>query len=163
MMRTISWKKFVITPPPFKNIASVGDEIMLLYYGQLGNVYYIDDVMSCYRRGVSGSWSERIGDANNTNIYIKHLNDMIKVILEFDKYTNSKFHDLCLDRISDYMFKQVILSKEYKDFKSKQNKEIFNRLSKSKKYFVMSGVVFPNFVTFLYKKRINCLNKFHSR
>lgn len=161
MMRTGSWKKYVLTPPPFKHIASVGDEIMLLYYGQLGNVYYIDEIMSCYRRGVAGSWSERIGNAANTNIYISHLNDMIKVISEFDKYTIYKYHDLCLNRISNYMFKKCILSKDFYNFVN--NKEVFNCLSKSKKLFILLGVVFPQLITLIYFKRINHLNKAHSR
>ncbi len=162
MLRTNSWLKFKTEDISFKNIASVGDEIMLLYFGQLGNVYYINESMSCYRRGVEGSWSSRIGNANN-NVYVNHLVDMEKVISEFDKYSNYKYHDICCRRNGIYMFKEAIISKNYNKLLSNENKVIFETLSGNKRLFIKLGTIFPGLIRSIYRCRVEHLNKRHSR
>ncbi len=162
MLRTNSWVKFKIEDISFKNIASVGDEIMLLYFGHLGNVYYINESMSCYRRGVEGSWSSRIGNANN-DVYVNHLVDMEKVISEFDKYSNYKYHNICCKRNGIYMFKEAIISKKYNKLLNSENKEIFDTLSKNKRLFIKMGRIFPGLIKNIYRYRVVHLNKRHSR
>lgn len=68
---------------------SSGDIKMLLYFGSLGDIYYIDSPMSAYRMNSIGSWSNTL----NTNITKKivHQKNHIALLKAFDKQNNHKY------------------------------------------------------------------------
>lgn len=77
----------------FRQVARCGDIPLMLYFGQLGNVYYIDDTMSCYRLNSVGSHTEKM---LNKDVYRYTFYDSIdNMMFEFDKYTNYKYHRYC--------------------------------------------------------------------
>lgn len=51
----------LLHPPPWLVNAPVGDYPLVLYASQLGEIGYIDRVMSTYRTNVSHSWIDRMG------------------------------------------------------------------------------------------------------
>lgn len=63
------WREYEKNPPEFKTVCAVGDETYMLYFASLGPVYYIDAAMSCYRRGVPTSWSERQKKATESRMF----------------------------------------------------------------------------------------------
>ena len=96
-----------------KTVCAVGDETYMLYFASLGPVYYIDAAMSCYRRGVPTSWSERQKKGNRIKNVCRQTENMAQTLQSFDRYTEGKFHDICLLRESQQMYMGLMLSGEY--------------------------------------------------
>jgi glycosyltransferase involved in cell wall biosynthesis len=89
---------YYVSNPKFKQVADVGDEPMLLYFGNEGNVFFVDRIMSKYRRNVPNSMSSRFSTRNRQR-EIVHCIALIKMLKEFDKYSNYVYHDVCKKRI----------------------------------------------------------------
>lgn len=153
--------EYMNNTPEFGLKGAVGDEAYMLYFGQLGNVYYIDEIMSCYRRGVSGSWSVgRFKEKDAAHLAI-HPGKMVDMLMAFDEYTYGKYHDLCVKRIGRHMAVSSILTKDCKAMLRKTNRCYFRSLSKVRKLYVILGAVCPGIIRSLYLKRIDSMAKSH--
>ena len=61
-----------------------GDSFQSLFYFLLGRVYYMSDVMSCYRKSTSGtSYSARMQSKNHGSRKIRSLSEAIKLAEQF--------------------------------------------------------------------------------
>lgn len=90
---------FYSSLPKFADIMPTGDETMIMYYGQLGNVIFINKKMSVYRKFAEGSWSVRHREySEEKNIEVSKAR--IKSLLLYDSYTNYKFHKSCQKRMN---------------------------------------------------------------
>ena len=103
----------------------VGDYPNGLYLALKGNIYFISDVMSVYRRFTEGSWSIKNVSKPNPELW----EDMIKILTLADEYSNFKYHKLVDKKKIGY---------EYKLWKHTAGFEVFNNerfkiLSASKK------------------------------
>lgn len=159
MFRMSEWCKYIQNPPKFKTVCDVGDEPYLLYFGQLGKVYYINDVMSSYRRGVSTSWSNRRASETDINKIIKHPTAMIETYLEFDKYTNGKYHNLFLPKTANMKLQLSIFTKSCKRLLNKAEREYFKSLPVAKRVIAFFGAIFPDLLLTCYLRRLKRLNK----
>lgn len=157
--RTEDYMEYVMTPPDFVKKSTVGDEAHLMYFGQLGPVYYIDRIMSHYRRGVAGSWTAR--QRASAEKAILHPKQMIETFQSFDEYTQGRFHDLMVNRISRQMAIVVILEKNAASMLRKENREYFQALSLSRKAFILASSLLPGPMKAFYLKRLNSLDKVH--
>jgi hypothetical protein len=146
-------------PPKFKTVCDVGDEPYLLYFGQLGNVYYIDRVMSAYRRGVASSWSQKQAAITDVRKLIKHPCAMIETYKEFDEYTGGKYHKLFVHKAAMMKLRVAIYTKDSKKLLSKSEKEYYKALPKSKRMIIVLAAIFPRSVLKYYMGRINRLNR----
>lgn len=113
--------------PAFFKKLDVGDYPIRVYNAISGGVYYMNTVMSCYRRYSSGSWtSQMTGDKEK---FLSHVGKMIEFANELDKYTDNKYHDSILRRIDYCQFLIFVRNKDFirafktSYFKNKQNKE----------------------------------------
>lgn len=98
--------------PEFSKISPVGDEPLMLYFGQLGNVYYISDVMSAYRNNSFESWtSTKRTKEELIDIYERRL----KTLESFDIYTNGRFHKICKERYGVYLAVKSSITNESRD------------------------------------------------
>jgi len=159
MFRMPEWRNYLNHPPRFKTLCDVGDEAYLLYFGQLGNVYYIDKVMSAYRRGVATSWSQRNAGMTDVNKLMKHPAAMIETYHAFDEYTDMRYHKLFAPKIAIMKFRISIYGKRSRELLSKKEKEYFSALSLSKRLTIIVAAMFPEIVLKFYLKRIKRLNK----
>ena len=157
MLRADEWKKYTMDPPEYRRVCDVGDEAYMLHFGQLGDVCYVSDIMSAYRRGVEGSWSDRNAKATDPARLAKHPIAMINTLKEFDKATENKYHDITAPRIASMMVKAGLLTKTSKDMLKGENREYFNILSKKKKLSVLIAAAFPALTLGMYKKRLRRL------
>lgn len=107
MYRTEITKKM---PKEFWN-HGVGDYPLSLYLSLCGYIHYIDKVMSYYRVGSIGSWSERV--LKDKNKAIIHNNDMIEMLKEIDKYTNYKYKRLFRKKQYYYVYNNIVLEKKF--------------------------------------------------
>ena len=159
MFRMEQWLDYLYNPPKFKTVCDVGDEPYMLYFGQLGNVYYIDKVMSAYRRGVPTSWTSRNTTSTDAKKLAKHPSAMIETYREFDNFTNGKYHSLFVPRTATMKLKVGVYTKSARKLLSKSEREYFKALSLSKKAVVIAATLFPRLVLNTYINRIKRLNK----
>lgn len=159
MFRTSQWRNYMTDPPKFKTVCDVGDEPYILYFGQLANVYYIDKVMSAYRRGVSTGWTGKNAASTDVKKIIKHPSAMIETYRAFDEFTGGKYHSLFVPKIASMKLKVAVCTKSCKQLLGKEEKEYFNALSKANRIIAVAASVFPRLVLSGYIKRIKRLNK----
>ena len=99
--------------PEFSKVCDIGDVPYLLYFASQGKVYYLDQAMSCYRRNSIGSWSSRKKSSTDEKRII-HQKKMKRMIEEFDKYTNYKYHDICDSIALNHYFMSLLYSYDFK-------------------------------------------------
>lgn len=153
-------RQYYAEAPDFTRDCDVGDELYMLYFGQLGSVYYLDEIMSCYRRGVAGSWTT----AHRKKLSAKkatHNRKMVITLQRFDAYTQGKYHDICVDRISRQMAVLNITEGTCKDFFKSENREYYRAMSASRRGFVALAAVFPRLMRKVYFGRVAGQDKRH--
>jgi glycosyltransferase involved in cell wall biosynthesis len=159
MFRMTEWRKYMENPPKFKSLCDVGDEPYLLYFGQLGKVCYMNQVMSAYRRGVPSSWSQSNAVTTDINRLIKHPTAMIATYEAFDEYTGGKYHSLFVHKLAMMKLRVAVYTRNCKQLLSKKEKEYFQALSISKRGVVVVAAIFPRTVLKYYIRRLNRLNR----
>ena len=158
MLRADLYRCYAKHTPEFVRICPVGDVTYLLYFGYSGNVYYCEDIMSYYRRGSIGGWSERIwSDRNRTR---RNFEGMVKTYESFNRFSGGKYHNQCNQKVFLIKYYAAQDSKDY--FRLLQDKEhTFLRQSPKMKIRILLGV-FCNPLLKLYyviTKRIQRSNK----
>lgn len=103
----------------------IGDYPNGLYLALKGSIYFINDVMSVYRRFTEGSWSIKNVSKPNPELW----KDMITILALADEYSNFKYHELIDKKKIGYEYK---LWKHTAGFEIFSN-ERFKLLSVSKK------------------------------
>lgn len=156
---TEDYREYVNNPPEFVRTSTVGDEAHLMYFGQLGPVYYLDQVMSHYRRGVAGSWTARQRASSQKTL--EHPRRMIQTYLAFDSYTGGKYHDLMARRIGRQMAILVTLEKTAASMLKVENREYFNALSSARKGFILASAVLPGPMKAFYLRRLGQMDRNH--
>ena len=86
-----------------------GDTARLLYLGHCGDIYFINDIMSCYRMNVTGSWSAK--NKKDMSFRIQSLREFNTFLAEYDVYTNGAYHEEVQAAIHEREFR--ILKNEY--------------------------------------------------
>lgn len=76
--------------PDWRKNAPVGDIPLMLVLSTRGKVCYINEIMTCYRRNVPGSWSYKMGI--NFKMFTQHHKVIRKMWKNFDEWTNYKYH-----------------------------------------------------------------------
>lgn len=151
--RTDDVRLYINHKPDFAKAADVGDEPSLLYYGSLGETYYINHTMSCYRMQSNGSWSERV--SKNNDLKIKHFDSMIRMYELFNIYSENKYVSLVNQAIKRMEFgkKTVSLSNTERSrlILKKENRWRLKSMSvKSKVYVFLEA--YASWVIVLYGK-----------
>ena len=62
---------------------------------------YVGREMSCYRRGVATSWTVHHARLNVKEL-TNHASQIYKMYVEFDKYTDGQFKEICMSREAVY-------------------------------------------------------------
>ncbi|MGO5174448.1 glycosyltransferase family 2 protein [Ruminococcus sp. LCP21S3_E8] len=147
------YKEYTYNPPKFRKVSPVGDWPMLLYFCVVGDIYYIKDEMSCYRRNAVGSYTTSMSSStiNKRKKFNKGLIDMIE---SFDEYTSQKYHNYCVEfarRFRKYYYDCLKEEKNLKEVLSKENKEFFAQENFKDRMYIMATVYLP-IVAKLYDK-----------
>lgn len=152
MFITSEWLEYMQNPPKFKQICDVGDEPYMLYFGQLGDIYYINEDMSSYRRGSLSSWSSM--QAESFDKQIEHYEIMVRTIEEFDKYTNGQYQEICEIRIGNYLKYIYLVTGECHKFFKKENRKYFNTFSLCHKGILILAMLVPSIAKNQYRKHV---------
>ena len=98
--------------PDWAKRAPVGDRPLQLVLFSRGNIGYLNEVMSVYRVGVSGSWTERI--LRNKNARKDRRRRFFQMYNDFDEWTNGKYHLLIRKALCD--LRKAILINDVSSF-----------------------------------------------
>lgn len=131
VMRKTALSYYYTKKPRFQQICNVGDIPLRLYFGSIGSIYYISDILSCYRIGSVSSISKQLEADKNKKI-IAHLN-MIETVKEFDEFTNYRYKDSSSKRILKNEFGILVDSGEYLKALSPIYREPFMHRSKKRR------------------------------
>lgn len=109
----------------------VGDLCLLYFSLIVGNLYYIDNAMSCYRTNSIGSWS--VEQNSNKKSRITFLNSMIifmDALIEYSK--NEKKLNFWTERLvfirNKYPFQIALVNEDYKTVFNNSNKKYREQL-----------------------------------
>lgn len=116
--------------PDFKRAVDVGDGPLLMYLCQLGNTYFIDETMSCYRRGVGEGWTTKI--AKDRERRIRHFDRWINCINLYNEYTNMKYDQECREMILYWEFEKLVFLQNFSAVLDSKYRAIFR--NKNLKY-----------------------------
>lgn len=151
------FREYVLNPPEFTKKCDVGDEVYMLFFGHLGKIYYHEEMMSCYRRGVAGSWS--VQNLTNVEKQISHGKHMIETLAAFDEHTKKQYHDICVQRIARQLSVTAVLEKSASRLLKRENREYWQCLSLARKLYIFCSAVMPTVMQRVYIHRVNVLNK----
>lgn len=122
-------REYIDDLPKFYFDCAVGDIPLQLILANKGDAFYIDKVMSVYRVGDSGSWSNRAkaGDyINKQEAYLKNICNMYDA---FNEYSDYRF-DESIKKAKKIISYQVALNtKRYNIIYSYENREYLEDLS----------------------------------
>lgn len=145
--------------PLFMRELKVGDFPTVLYMITRGKVYFMHEVMSCYRIGAQSSYRER--RKRDSFISLRHFYSQLIAIEEYNRYTQKKY-DQIIKTFQCIKMEQVQkLEKELmKEYEGAFLKEIYGRgpLSVRQRisYFVRKNTPhFYHFMVYLYEKFAN--------
>lgn len=114
-------KRFIDKAPSWYLKSSVGDYPLVMLMATKGEIYYINNPMSCYRTGVIDSWTNRTHkDGNILASKIKQLNNEIETLKEFDKETNCMYSKEIILGLKPREFRLTLLQGKYKELRDKK-------------------------------------------
>ena len=79
----------------------VGDYPLFLLLAYHGNIRYIDQIMSVYRKHPGGVWTSNIG---NDEFWVKYLLSLIDMYQAFDQYSDYLYHKKIRIRVAFLKF-----------------------------------------------------------
>ena len=120
-------KKFMENPPEFYLNAPIGDYPMQMILASKGYTYYFNEVMSAYRSGVKGSWTDRMTNSTDVRKNVTSVNEGIIELLDgYNSYTNFEYRSE-IDKVKLKLeFELLVLSGDVQ----KQKISRFNDYSK---------------------------------
>lgn len=123
MLDAEEYKNYALNPPEFKKVITcVGDVPLMLYFGQLASVYYLNNIMSIHRSESIGSWSQKQRQ-NKDGRVAKYWHQQYLMMRAFDEYSNYKYHDLYEYRIKGAQFRYLLEIQDRKELKKKEWKK----------------------------------------
>lgn len=90
-IRMSMFRDAFLSNPEFSKYATGTDQVMLRICMTKGNFYYIDEIMTCYRRFAKGSINASHRNVN-TDYWIQYYSKYAAGNTEFDKFSEYKFH-----------------------------------------------------------------------
>lgn len=133
----------------FKKMAPEGDLIILLYFAQLGNIYYLDEIMSCYRLSSVSSVERRKKLADSMD-KLQPYRDIIAMIEDYDKYTAYKYHDVLLDYRFRMEVRRLSIEGKYREILRPENEQLLHVLTRKQKVDIILRAYLPNIYPSVY-------------
>lgn len=109
----------------------IGDLFFQLRCAEEGDMFFIDEVLSCYRLWTVGSWSNRT--LENKNSRKKFFEKMIASFEEYNEYTNYKYNDFFSERIKISKINIFLIDKNYSFLHDQNYKKAWNSLPTKRK------------------------------
>lgn len=132
--------------PKFRMASIVGDISLALWLAAIGDVYYIDESMSCYRCFSQGGWTEKW--ASNIDLRIKTRKSIMDCLNLYNQYTEYRFNKIIEKRITEDEFIIYQLEHNYKQCLKRKYKNQFRLLNNKEKINVILSALFPHLMDY---------------
>ena len=136
----------IIDKPAIYYGRGVGDYTVLLYAATKGEIHYINRIMARHRVASDGSWTNRI--YKNKELRIKHDQNMISFLKDFDSYYENEYQEYIGIKIDEFMMDIAITEN---DFKGQLKNPGYKALSLKRKVLINLGILFPKLSILLEK------------
>lgn len=93
-------------------IKHVGDYPMAVYAATKGTVHYFGKVMSCYRVGISGSWTEQ--NMTLPEKKVQHYETLRKKLRQMDEFTNGEYKKSFEEAMDKCSFEIVLAQRDFR-------------------------------------------------
>ena len=119
-------KEMVKNTPEFFEYSSSMDVLFMLYFASKGDVYYLDDEMSCYRLNSSSSIMDNLvaDKAKKSQKLIKHYTEHLKSLNAYNSYTKQQFEKSVTFAIRKCEYHLKLIKGDYKHLFSKKYKDV---------------------------------------
>lgn len=133
-MKKELYERFLLDRPLYSQIMPTSDEAVMYYFGNLGDVYFIDRVMSCWRKFTENSWNVTNllnADSKAQNARRRKFADGI---MEFYRYSGKRFPS-CIGRHNRLLINTYLSEGNLKPiFKDKSIKKTLKKLGRKRYY-----------------------------
>ena len=133
-----------LNKPEFYKNAPVTDYPLAIYLALNGNVYYIDEYMAAYRKGVSGSWTTT--EQSSLEKIIIHVKNTEIMLDQLNQYTKHEYSQAINNKKDINQFKIHIAKEQYQVLKEDKYKLILKKLGKKEKTKILIKRYFPRTV-----------------
>ncbi|WP_391116736.1 glycosyltransferase [Psychrobacillus sp. L3] len=139
--------EFVQNRPNFIENAPVEDYPLAINLSLRGTVYYIDEFMSSYRVGDSGSWTAR--NLSSFEKKIKHFNEIADMLDEINRYTNFQYENVLTRTKKRNQFSLLLEQRKYKEVKIGEFKDIYLELGYKSRIIIFLEQYYPGILRFM--------------
>lgn len=148
-------KELIMNLPEFYFESHVGDYPLQMILASKGQAYYIDEIMSAYRIGVKGSWTNRTFFSGNIKEKkIINYKNNINLLDQFNLYTGNKYSNSIDKAKMINEFQILILNGEIGKLKAPRYKSYYDGLGLKGKIKVYAKCYFPSLC-----EKFSCLNR----
>lgn len=143
-------KELFLNPPKLYFTSPVGDYPLQMLLSTKNYGYYMDQDMSSYRIGVSGSWSDRMKKDTEENVEnrVNHINEINIMLDNFNKYTKCKYNNAIEQKKRENKLEVLILRKELRISNLNENADIISSFSLGRKVKIYTQAIFPKSYSF---------------
>lgn len=134
-------RKYESDLPEFYKMSPVGDYPFAIHLSLRGTVYYMDEPMSAYRTGVTGSWTSM--NMSNLNQRIEHYQEIGDMLDELNNYTEEQFAEAISRKKCHNRMILLIEQRKFREIKSGENKEYYLSLGFKSKLVIFLEHYFP--------------------
>lgn len=135
--------------PSFYENAPIGDYPNMIFLALKGTVYYMDEFMSSYRMGVSGSWTERVrNDINKKAIFFAQIENMLN---QLNEYTSKEYDDVIQMKKKRNQFLLLVEQDKLNEAKSGEYKKFYQEYSYKDRLVLNIKHYLPNIYDYLIK------------
>lgn len=147
----IADKFYIEEKPEFgQKIKEVGDFPLAIYLLLNGKVRYMPDVMSVYRLGTEGSWTEK---QQNKKVRIQSDENIISMLESVNKYTEYRYQSIFDPEICARKFELLAEKGEYRKMFATEFKDILNEKTVEYRFKLKLRSCFPFVVDWLKGER----------
>lgn len=133
--------------PQFYLNAVVGDYPLVIYAALKGTVYYMDEIMSAYRIGVNGSWTDR--ELDTLSKKAKHVYDIASMLDEINEYTNFQYDPVIMRTKKKNYLCLLIEMGEKEEAKKPEYSELYKELGVKRRTTLKVKHSFPRIARLL--------------
>lgn len=127
--------------PAFYLNSPIGDYPLVIHAALQGIVYYMDDNMSAYRVGVSGSWTQK--EFSQIDKKIKHMKAMGEMLDGVNRFTGFAYNQVIQKTKKKEEFYLLLESGRIKEAKTEEYREFYDQLEFRRKLAFQVKSQFP--------------------
>lgn len=135
--------EYVKELPRFYFKCMIGDIPLQIILANYGYAYYMDEPMSVYRIGDSGSWTKLQKEGDYELKQEKYFINMQNMYNSFNEYSSYKFNESIESAIKRIRFLTFVNTRKYREIFNKDNKKYYRELKLKERFFINMEYRFP--------------------